>query len=313
MDAFFDVSSDTSGMHQDQLNQLNDCDRKIVACTCNSSDNRNQNQLATAAAAAAVNMKQQSPKVENCVSYCKCSHINESAPLEVSKDKFAMPTIQECREDRDTDAMEQSPMDDSKLDVLNRQLSNASYNASEIIPANSLDLNRQYDADGPTTEGPNAQNTKSPHVIILIPNLDANDASKSIAGQSQPTTQPQRKKNANSNKAKKLRSGRYKCDHFDCDYSTDIKSSLKSHSRVHSDDRPYECKICQKNFRYKSSLNRHMKTHGKQFAYQCSKCGQGFARENLWKLHVNGCTAKSAVDQPNETLSMNLNKIEFCN
>ena len=48
-----------------------------------------------------------------------------------------------------------------------------------------------------------------------------------------------------------------KCDYNGCNFSTATKKQLKEHQKKHSDDYPYECKICNKGFQYRSGLKRH--------------------------------------------------------
>ena len=48
-----------------------------------------------------------------------------------------------------------------------------------------------------------------------------------------------------------------KCDYKGCNFTTATKKQLKEHQKRHSDDFPYECKICSKGFQYRSGLKRH--------------------------------------------------------
>ena len=49
----------------------------------------------------------------------------------------------------------------------------------------------------------------------------------------------------------------HKCEYEGCKVTTTTKKQLKEHQRRHTDDFPYECNICHKNFRYRSGLKRH--------------------------------------------------------
>ena len=49
----------------------------------------------------------------------------------------------------------------------------------------------------------------------------------------------------------------HKCEYEGCKFSTSTKKQLKEHQKKHSDDHPYECKICHQGFQYRSGLKRH--------------------------------------------------------
>ena len=67
-----------------------------------------------------------------------------------------------------------------------------------------------------------------------------------------------RKRKARTAHKKKLH--RWKCDFPGCDYQTEIKCRMNLHLRRHSNDRPYECDHCDKNYKHNEALIEHMKT-----------------------------------------------------
>ncbi|OBZ84038.1 Transcriptional regulator prz1 [Choanephora cucurbitarum] len=61
--------------------------------------------------------------------------------------------------------------------------------------------------------------------------------------------------------------------------------NLKSHSRTHTDDRPFVCNVCQVAFSRNHDLKRHGKIHGGDKPYQCTGCNKSFSRLDALKRH----------------------------
>ena len=51
----------------------------------------------------------------------------------------------------------------------------------------------------------------------------------------------------------------YYCN--ECNYATQNKSYLVNHSRTHSGEQPFHCKLCDRKFGQSSCLNQHLLTH----------------------------------------------------
>lgn len=54
--------------------------------------------------------------------------------------------------------------------------------------------------------------------------------------------------------------------------------NLKSHSRTHTDDRPFICSMCHLAFSRNHDLKRHSKIHGGDKPYHCAGCNKSFSR-----------------------------------
>ncbi|XP_069673071.1 zinc finger protein 436-like isoform X23 [Periplaneta americana] len=81
----------------------------------------------------------------------------------------------------------------------------------------------------------------------------------------------------------------YKCKI--CERKLSTKSNLKIHMRIHSDERPYTCHVCGKQFRTPKGLNRHVKeVHDCIKEHNCDICGRSFAskatRDDHRRIHT---------------------------
>ncbi|XP_036391801.1 vascular endothelial zinc finger 1-like isoform X2 [Megalops cyprinoides] len=63
---------------------------------------------------------------------------------------------------------------------------------------------------------------------------------------------------------------------------------LNRHKLSHSDEKPFECPICQQRFKRKDRMTYHVRSHdgGINKPYICSVCGKGFSRPDHLSCHV---------------------------
>ncbi|KAH7980980.1 hypothetical protein HPB49_020643 [Dermacentor silvarum] len=81
--------------------------------------------------------------------------------------------------------------------------------------------------------------------------------------------------------------GRYRCT--TCSKCFVQKSSLVTHVRIHTGERPYRCWHCNASFRDVSCYNKHKRVHSGERPYVCIACNKAFTQSGNLYRHMRGC------------------------
>eukprot|EP01083_Nonionella_stella_P064901 169620_1 len=77
----------------------------------------------------------------------------------------------------------------------------------------------------------------------------------------------------------------HQCEYPDCGYKTSNQAHLRKHIRTHTDERPFQCEICQKAFKQKSNLKTHVRIHTGQRPFECRVCRKTFTQRSSLVQH----------------------------
>ncbi|XP_068600715.1 early growth response protein 1-B-like [Brachionichthys hirsutus] len=141
---------------------------------------------------------------------------------------------------------------------------------------------------------------QSPNPPALPPPLTPLSTIKAFSSQIQIQTQPQdsayQAHFPKSSRIKKSPAGGqrrpppherpYACPADGCDRRFSRSDELTRHVRMHTGQKPFQCRICMRSFSRSDHLTTHIRTHTGEKPFACNECGRKFARSDERKRHA---------------------------
>lgn len=94
----------------------------------------------------------------------------------------------------------------------------------------------------------------------------------------------------------------YACPVDLCDRRFSRSDELTRHIRIHTGQKPFQCRICLRAFSRSDHLTTHIRTHTGEKPFSCDVCGRKFARSDEKKRHSKVHLKQKAKKEKKETV-----------
>ena len=106
--------------------------------------------------------------------------------------------------------------------------------------------------------------------------------------------QKERKMKKQKSQFEKNRNGKFKCPYEDvCDFASAYPGNIRAHMRIHTNEKPFVCDLCGKEFRFQSACKNHMMTHPEMNGVNCKYCHRKISQQNI-ESHMEKCSNRTS-------------------